>query len=109
MNHSHLPATRETSLATGYSVLVTKNAMRVISDPSTSAVTKRAVESAMEYASGPALASARTVMIQDCPLSVHIDPSRRAVIILSKFPGWPAVTDDLVEELVPFCSSVALA
>lgn len=63
----------------------------------------------MGFAHGVSFSNPRTVMIPDCPLTVHVDPERRIVIIMSKFPGWPAVTDQLVEELLPFCSPISFA
>ncbi|OJU62066.1 MAG: hypothetical protein BGO01_16895 [Armatimonadetes bacterium 55-13] len=90
-------------------VLVTKNAMSVISDPSKATATKKAVERAMEFAEGVDFRGPRTLMIENCPLGVHVDPKRGIVVILSKFAGWPGVTDDLVNELIPFTTAVALA
>jgi hypothetical protein len=90
-------------------ILVTKKAMELISDPHKSGDAKKAVQRAMAIAEGVEHESPRTWMIEGCPLGVHVDPVRRIVIILAKFPGWPAVTDNLVEELVPLTTTVALA
>lgn len=90
-------------------LVVTKNALAVISDPAKAAATKRAVERAMTFTDGVEFENPRTLMIENCPLGVHIDPKRGIVVILSKFAGWPAVTDDLVDELIPFTTAVAVA
>ena len=90
-------------------ILVTKKAMELISDPERSGDTKKAVQRAMEAAEGVDYTEPRTRMIEGCPLGVHVDPNRGIVIILAKFPGWPAVPDNLVEELVPLSTAVSLA
>lgn len=112
MTNQNLPIRRPTtdvSSRAGLPILVTGNALKKISDPATAAVCQRAIERAIKFSCEPNLTEPRTAMIQNCPLTVHADPARHAVIILSKFPGWPAVTDDLVEELLPFCSPISFA
>lgn len=90
-------------------LVVTKNALAVISDPAKADATKRAVERAMGFADGVEFETPRTLMIENCPLGVHIDPSRGLVVIVSKFQGFPAFPDELVEALLPFTTEVALA
>jgi hypothetical protein len=90
-------------------ILVSKKAMELISDPDKNSDAKKAVQRAMIIAEGVEHESPRTWMIEGCPLGVHVDPARRIVIIHAKFPGWPAITDNLVEELLPLTTSVALA
>lgn len=90
-------------------VVVTKNAMSILSDVAKSADSKRAVEQALRFAEGVEFENPRTVMIENCPLGLHIDPKRGIVVLLSASAAWPAVTDELVDELLPFTTGVALA
>jgi len=78
-------------------------------DPATAPLAQRAIDRAVRFASGPGFSTPRTVMIEGCPLTVHVDPSRGAVFILSKFPGWPAVTEQYIVEILPYCSALNFA
>ncbi len=112
MPNDNLPAVRNAEMTVTSStkpVLVTGAAMRKLSDPETGPSCERAVKRAMGLAAGHRYTEPLTVMIPGCPLTVHVDPARDAVILMCKFPGWPAVTDNLVEELLPFCSPAYLA
>jgi hypothetical protein len=71
--------------------------------------TSRAIIRAMEFTNGVEFQNSRTLMIENCPLGVHIDPSRGLVVVVSKFQGFPAVPDELVEALLPFTTEVAVA
>ena len=71
--------------------------------------TSRAIIRAMEFTNGVEFQNPRTLMIENCPLGVHIDPIRGLVVIVSKFQGFPAIPDELVEALMPFTTEFALA
>ena len=110
MTDQNLPVLkRPTSSGTGLPILVTGNAMKMIPDPARPASYERAIEWAVKLSGDYDIKEPRTVWIPDCPLTVHAHPARGAVIIMSPFPGWPAVTDDLVEALLPFCSPMFFA
>jgi hypothetical protein len=83
--------------------------MERLSNPEMAAAGKKAVEGAMGFADGVDFTEPRTVMIPNNPFCVHVDPQRLQIFIMSKFPGWPAVTDNLIDELTPLCEVVSLA
>ncbi|MES2462320.1 MAG: hypothetical protein V4671_17165 [Armatimonadota bacterium] len=110
MTDQNLPALRPTTcVSTGFPILVTVNVMKMISDPSTAVSCQPAIERAIQFTQQPPTENPRTTIFESCPLTVHADPARRIIIILSKFPGWPAVTEDFIEELLPFCSPMSFA
>ena len=71
--------------------------------------TSRAIIRAMEFTNGVKFQNPRTLMIENCPLGVHIDPGRGLVVVVSKFQGFPTVPDELVEALLPLTTEVAVA
>ena len=71
--------------------------------------TSRAIIRAMELTNGVEFQNPRTRMIENGPLGVHIDPGRGLVVVVSKFQGFPAIPDELVEALLPFTTEVAVA
>ncbi len=110
MTDQNLPTLRPTtSISVAFPILVTGNALKMIADPATAASCERAIERAIKFTQEPPTENPRTVIFESCPLTVHADPARLAIIIMSKFPGWPAVTEDLIEELLPFCSPMSFA
>lgn len=110
MTDQNLPALRHTtSVSVSFPILVTGSAMKMISDPATAPSCQRAIERAIQFTQEPPITNPRTVIFESCPLTVHADPTRRAILIMSTFPGCPAFTEDFIEELLPFCSPMSFA
>lgn len=92
-----------------FEVMVTGNAMSLIDCEVKRAKTKRAIERAMAAAFEGEYPESRTVIVFDCPLAVHVDPFRKLVVVITNEHGFPTVSGELVEELLPFCTSVSFA
>ena len=90
-------------------LLVTKKALAILDEGRNNPRTTRAITRAMEFCEGVRFLEPRTLMIQNCPLGVHVDPGRGLVVVVSKFQGFPAIPDELVEALLPFTTDVAVA
>lgn len=88
---------------------VTSKAMAILEERKDNPRTARAIIRAMEFCEGVTFQQPRTLMIQNCPLGVHVDPGRGLVVVVSKFQGFPAIPDELVEALLPFTTDVAVA
>lgn len=88
---------------------ITSKASEVMEARKENPRTSRAIIRAMEFTNGVAFQNPRTLMIENCPLGVHIDPARGLVVVVSKFQGFPAIPDELVEALLPFTTEVAVA
>ncbi|MBN9500507.1 MAG: hypothetical protein BGO01_07700 [Armatimonadetes bacterium 55-13] len=90
-------------------LLVTMKASAILDERRDNPRTARAIIRAMEFSKGVTFHEPRTLMIQNCPLGVHVDPGRGLVVVVSKFQGFPAIPDELVEALLPFTTDVAVA
>lgn len=90
-------------------IYVTSKASQVMEARKENPRTSRAIIRAMEFTNGVEFQNPRTLMIENCPLGVHIDPGRGLVVVVSKFQGFPAIPDELVEALFPFTTEVAVA
>jgi hypothetical protein len=90
-------------------LLVTKKASAILDERRDNPRTARAIIRAMEFSEGVAFQEPRTLLIRNCPLGVHVDPGRGLVVVVSKFQGFPAIPDELVEALLPFTTDVAVA
>jgi len=88
---------------------ITSKASEVMEARNENPRTSRAIIRAMEYTSGVEFQNPRTLMIEKCPLGVHVNPSRGLVVVVSKFQGFPAIPDELVEALLPFTTEVCVA
>lgn len=88
---------------------ITSKASEVMEARKENPRTSRAIIRAMDFTNGVEFQNPRTLMIEKCPLGVHIDPGRGLVVVVSKFQGFPAVPDELVEALLPFTTEVAVA
>ena len=88
---------------------ITSKASEVMEARKENPRTSRAIIRAMEFTNGVEFQNPRTLMIENCPLGVHIDPARGLVVVVSKFQGFPAIPDELVEALLPFTTEVAVA
>lgn len=88
---------------------ITSKASQVMEDRKENPRTSRAIIRALEFTNGVTFQNPRTLMIENCPLGVHIDPGRGLVVVVSKFQGFPAIPDELVEALLPFTTEVAVA
>jgi hypothetical protein len=90
-------------------LFITSKASEVMESRKENPRTSRAIIRAMEFTNGVTFLNPRTLMIENCPLGVHIDPGRGLVVVISKFQGFPAIPDELVEALLPFTTEVAVA
>lgn len=88
---------------------ITSKASEVMEAQKENPRTARAIIRAMEYTSGVEFQNPRTLMIEKCPLGVHVNPSRGLVVVVSKFQGFPAIPDELVEALLPFTTEMSVA
>lgn len=88
---------------------VTKKASAILDERRENPRTARAIIRAMEFCDGVTFQEPRTLMIQNCPLGVHVDPGRGLVVVVSKFQGFPAIPGELVDALLPFTTDVAVA
>lgn len=88
---------------------ITAKASQVMEARKENPRTSRAIIRAMEFTNGVTFQNPRTLMIENCPLGVHIDPGRGLVVVVSNFQGFPAIPDELVEALLPFTTEIAIA
>lgn len=93
----------------GLPILVSKAAMEVLSDPLTAEACQKVVDRAIGLSLATDVVEPCTVLFQNGPLCVHIDPARAVVLILTKRPGLMGITDALTEELIPLCAPVSFA
>jgi hypothetical protein len=61
---------------------ITSKASQVMEDRKKNPRTSRAIIRAMEFTNGVTFRNPRTLMIENCPLGVHIDPARGLVDVL---------------------------
>lgn len=90
-------------------LMITKKASAILEQKKDNPRTVLAIIRAMEFTEGVPYQESRTLMIENCPLGVHINPSHGIVVVVSKFQGFPYVPDELLEALFPFAETVSVA
>lgn len=109
MAYSNLPAIRSNNaLAEGFPVLASSHVRKLLADPERAEVNRRVLQRARELALDIDRLEPLTHVPHEGKIIAHLDPKRRVVLLLaSSWPGWPGVTDDLIEALFPFCSPIS--